>query len=374
MRKTLLATIDFPPTLGGVASYLKNLAVNLPAEDLFVLAPETPNTKIDQEFKFSIFRRRLFFSLWPKWLPMIWHLWKICRREKIELIWAAQPLPVGTAALILKKFLKVPYFINTHGMDVLGPLKSGGRKLKVLRKVLSEAEFITCNSEYTRGFLVQVGNFQEKIVKILPCADRGEIKDRELKIKNDFSGKKILLSVSRLVERKGQDMVIRALPQVLREVSDLVYVIVGDGNYRENLVKLVQELNLSQQVIFTGAVGREELAGYYHDCDVFIMTAREGPAGDVEGFGSVFLEAGLEGKPVVAGAVGGQAEAVVHSETGLIVDPVNIDEIAEAIIRLMKDGELRKNLGERGRMRAENDFRWEEEAEKLEKMVNKKNI
>lgn len=371
MRKTLLVTIDYWPQTGGVANYLVGLVDNLPAQDLVVLAPKAG--AVDRQ-PVKIYRRSLFWALWPKWLPMIWQIYRIAKKEKVEMLWAGQPLPVGTAVNLVSRFLKIPYIVNTHGMDVAGPLAARGRRLKVLKKVLSEAKTVTVNSENTKRLVLEVGIREEKILKIYPCPRLGargsELGARDLINKFNLNGKKVLLTVGRLVERKGQDMVIRALPRVLARVPDLVYFIAGNGENRDNLLELIKGLNLGAKVVLSGYLANDELAAVYGACNAFIMTARDGRGGDIEGFGTVFLEAGLFGKPVIAGSSGGQAEAVVNGQTGLVVDPENIEDIASAIIKLLTDESLAKRLGEAGKARAEKEFRWEVEAKKLKDLLS----
>jgi phosphatidylinositol alpha-1,6-mannosyltransferase len=258
MKKTLLVTIDFAPQTGGVANFLVNLAPRLPAEKLLVLAPKVKNNDVDQNFNFKIFRRRLFWPIWPNWLPMIWQVMNLVKKYKIEKLWAAQPLPVGTVVLMVSKYLDIPYIINAHGMDIAGPMNSGGRRLNLLKKVLFNAQNITVNSEYTRSLILKLGIAKDRIEKIYPCSNisaQSTVLSPQLIIdKYNLRDKKVLLSVGRLVARKGYDTVIKALPVVLKKVPDLVYIIVGDGEYKRNLLELVKSLNLAQNVILTGFI------------------------------------------------------------------------------------------------------------------------
>ena len=168
MKKTLLITIDFSPASGGVARYLVGLAKNLPVDELVVLAPRVEKN-YDNQFKFRVYRRKMFWSLWPQWLPLVWQIYKVAKREQVEMFWVAQPLPVGTAVYLVNKFFKLPYIVNTHGMDVAGPLAAGGRRFKILQKVLKSARTITVNSEYTKELVLKCGLNEDKIIKVYPC-------------------------------------------------------------------------------------------------------------------------------------------------------------------------------------------------------------
>jgi len=165
----------------------------------------------------------------------------------------------------------------------------------------------------------------------------------------------VILTVGNLVERKGHDVVLKSLPKVLKEVPNTVYLIVGDGEQKQNLKELVDELGLGEQVIFTGRVPEKELPQYYNACDVFIMPSRE-IGSDIEGFGIVFLEAGACSKPVIGGRSGGIIDAVEDGVSGILVDPTNVDEISQTLITLLTDDELARRLGRQGRKRVEEDF------------------
>lgn len=170
-----------------------------------------------------------------------------------------------------------------------------------------------------------------------------------------LGGKKVILTVGNLVERKGHDMVIKSLPKVLENVPDTVYLIVGDGKQRQSLTNLVKELDLGEHVVFTGRVTDNELLQYYNACDVFIMPSRE-IDGDIEGFGIVYLEANACSKPVIGGKSGGIYDAVQDGVSGILVDPLDVNEISQALITLLTDDLLAKKLGKQGKKRVEEEF------------------
>ena len=371
MRKTLIVTIDFPPILGGIASYLSGVARNLPKDKTIVLAPALDNSEeFDREEGYKIYRRNLVsksFFLWPKWLPLIYHIFKIARKEKVEVILVGQVLPVGTAVFFLKKIFEIPYIISCHGMDILTAKKSF-RKKRLMNKILEQSEKIISNSNFTKNELNKLGVQSKKIEILYPCVPK------RINLKEDFlenvsrkynlENKKIILTTGRLVKRKGHDKVIESLPKILEQFSDAKYIIVGDGPERENLENQVKNLNLGSHVIFTGKVGDLELAAFYQLCDLFITVSRQ-IEGDVEGFGTVYLEANLYGKPAIAGNSGGAGEAVIDGLNGLLVDPESIDEISKGIIKLLSDRDLTNQLGRQGKERVEKEFMWEVGIKKL---------
>jgi phosphatidylinositol alpha-1,6-mannosyltransferase len=167
----------------------------------------------------------------------------------------------------------------------------------------------------------------------------------------------VVLCVGRLVERKGQDVLIRSLPQVAAAVPEVLCVLAGSGADRSRLEELARDLGVADRVCFLGFVPETELPGCYAAADVFAMPSRYLPsAGDVEGFGIVFLEANAAGVPVVGGRSGGVEEAVRDGYTGLLVDPEDPAAVAGALTRLLQDEGLRRQLGAQGRERARLDF------------------
>ena len=197
-------------------------------------------------------------------------------------------------------------------------------------------------------------------------ADSEHLRDRfrivarspQLIAKYKIASKRVLLSVGRLVPRKGIDRTLEAMPKLLQRHPDLHYLIVGDGPYRERLQQMVAELGLASYVTFTGPIGDEELRAHYALCDLFVLPNREMPDGDTEGFGLVFLEANACGKPVVGGRAGGVVEAVQDGHNGLLVNGDNVDSIVEAVCKLLEDEALYQRL-RRGGMEIAERSGWQ---------------
>lgn len=172
-------------------------------------------------------------------------------------------------------------------------------------------------------------------------------------------GRKILMSLSRLVARKGHDAVLRALPEVIRKVPNVAYVVVGDGPCRAHLQAMAGDLGIADRVFWLGELSDGELPLVYEACDVFVLACREiVDEGNVEGFGIVFLEAAAAGRPVIAGDSGGVRDAVVDGQTGLLVDPNSPQAIADAAISLLTDAARARDMGECGRARVTSEFSW----------------
>jgi len=381
IRKSLLLTLEFPPQKGGTQKYYLSICRNLPSDKIVVLTTsqksKVKSQKFSNEDNFKVYRRNLLSKLiWPHWLPMFLHLWRIIKKENIKLIQVGQVLPCGTAALIIKKIFKIPYIVYTHGLDILGPQKNP-RKLKLMKKILKEAEHIVSNSNFTKNEVIKLGIEESKVVVVYPSVQNQEsrIKNQELlnNIKNKYNlnNKKVLLTVCRLVKRKGVDHVLDALRQVGEKLQDVVYVVVGDGLERERLEQQAEALRapngLSEPVIFAGRVSDEELKAWYIIADVLILTPQKSDY-DVEGFGIVYIEANSYGKPVIGSKLSGIVEAIEDRVSGILVDS-NVKEIGQAIVQLFNDEELRERLGKQGRERAHREFNIDRQMDRLKKVL-----
>jgi len=176
----------------------------------------------------------------------------------------------------------------------------------------------------------------------------------------------VIGTLSRLVERKGFDTVLRAMPRVLEEFPDALYLVVGDGPDRPRLEAMVRDLGLGGSVHFAGSADEESLAAWFRTLDVFVMPSREIPSsGHVEGFGIVFLEAGACGRPVIGGRSGGVVEAVQDGSSGVLVNPGDPEDLARALLAMLRDPQRARHLGRSGRLRVEREFTWEKVLEPL---------
>ena len=362
---------------GGVANYWANLCRYLPSDSLVVLAPEYDNSlDFDIKQNYLIYRKNFLSNsrwVWPKWLPLLYHAYKVVRSEKIKKIIVAHLLPVGTVTYVIKKFLGIPYLVSVHGLDVAYSGASK-RKKRLSKTILKNADKIIANSAYTQGLLAEKYSDCPEANIIYPCPSAScqninQERIEELRQKYNLQNKKVLLTVGRLVERKGHDKVIEALPNILRQVPSVVYLIVGNGENYKKLKQLVEKNSLQDRVLFFTDVLDSELPYFYCLADVFIMPSRRLDDGDIEGFGIVYLEANCYAKPAIAGRSGGAVEAVEHNVTGLLVDPMSVNEIAQAVISLFRNEKRAQELGERGRNRVNLRFHWAKQAEKLRKLL-----
>ena len=347
--KTLLFTLEYPPFRGGVANYYGNLVKDwLTPGDIFVLNNNDG----------ALINERLPFL---KWLPAYFALRQKIKQEKIEHILVGQILPLGLVAWLCSRFFKIKYSVILHGQDFSFALKSW-RKAAAAKLILNQAHKIIVANSYTAGLVKEfLGHAAAgKIVIVNPGVDnlatRNSQLATQLRKKYKLNNKIILLSVGRLVKRKGFDLVDAALPEVFKKIPNLVYVIIGhEAELRNSQFK--------NAIVINDALDAERDA-WYNACDIFIMPSRN-IDGDYEGFGIVYLEANLAGKPVIAGKSGGAGGAVINGLNGLIVAPENTLEISQAIIKLAENPNLRQKLGEQGRARAINEFAWEKQINKI---------
>ncbi|MCK4233401.1 glycosyltransferase family 4 protein [candidate division WOR-3 bacterium] len=379
-KKVLIITNDFYPSRGGIQACIRGLAGNFDG-DIMVFAPYYPgyNVSLDKQFNFSVVRtdslrqdrfvdRLLFLILRRPLTFLLRTLFKIFRVGKSKnfsciLCGHFTNIPSG---YFLKKIKKVPLGTIVHGRElffrgILSPLK------RLLAKyLLNKADKLFMSNLFMKKRLIEMGIPEEKIVMIpfgVNFSDKSDVHSKKRE-----SIKKIILTVGRLVERKGHSSVIESLPMVLRRIPDVTYQIVGKGPMEKRLRLLVKEKNLSNYVEFCGEV--ENLVPYYYDCDIFVMPSKFiKDKGDVEGFGLVFLEANFFGKPVIAGRTGGVSDAVIDGVTGILVNPEDPKDIADAVIRLFDDPKLAKRLGKQGRKRVVEEFTWERAARIIEQTM-----
>jgi phosphatidylinositol alpha-1,6-mannosyltransferase len=364
MKKTLLVTIDFPPAMGGVAAYWDRVCSSLQSDKLLVL---TNNPEAVHETAAVIKKQLLFKKIWPKWLKGIIEIYKTYKQHDCEQILVGQILPVGSMALVLHRLFGIKYLVQVYGMDVL-QAKNHSRKEKLAKKIIQHAQGVIVNSKTTGKIVEEFGVTKYTVVypitKPLPEVTQKEIE--ALKQKYNLQDKKIILSIGRLVKRKGFDKTLGAMKHVWQKYPDAVYIIAGDGEEREALEKMAEPHK--EHVLILGKVSEQERNTLLATCDIFIMPSRKTHS-DVEGFGMVYVEAHQYKKPVIAGNTGGAVEAVLDRKTGLIVDPEDIDAIAEGILELLDNPELAKQLGEAGKKRLSEGLSWDIQKKKLEEIL-----
>ncbi|MBI4599922.1 glycosyltransferase family 4 protein [Candidatus Uhrbacteria bacterium] len=373
MKKTLLVTLDFYPNVGGVAAYWKNIGERLPSSQWVVFAPLLQKGERELSAPYPIIRRALLSRfLFPRWLPLFFHILSACRAHHIERIIVGHILPTGTVVWILSALFHIPFIVSAHGLDIAAP-RAHKRKKFLCSAVLHAASWVVVNSKATAAVVHGYGVSEKKIQYVYPAPSITPALLKESRgspaLPDAVKNMKIILTVGRLVKRKGHAYVLRALPGVLAREPDVFYCIIGDGPYRQELEALTAELNIGQHVLFTGVISSEEIAQWYTACRVFIMTP-EDIEGDIEGFGIVYLEAQSFGKPVIGTRVSGVVEAVADGETGILVEQRDTSAIQREIIHLLTDVDFSQKLGEAGKHRVAENFQWKHQAEKLQYLLS----
>lgn len=362
--KTLLFTLEYPPFRGGIANYNENVVRFWPLRQ----AQGEPGNEI---FVLNNNDGRLINNRLPvlKWLPAVFTLWRTVKKEKISHVLVSEILPLGTVAFLVSCLARVRYSVFIHGTD-LGMAQAVPRKRKLAKIILNNCQAIICNSRFVAGSVASFIGPSDKIIAVNPGVDISRLAppDREyfekLKQKYGLENKLVLLTIGRLVHRKGIDLVLDSLPEALKEEPRLFYAVIGIGPELINLKSKILALGLKDRAIIISDAGDEERNAWLALADIFIMTPRE-VAGDPEGFGIVYLEASAAGKPIIASDTGGVGEAVETGVSGLLTKPDSVPDITAAIIKLAGDENLRKTLGKQGRERAIKSFDWKKQVQKI---------
>jgi phosphatidylinositol alpha-1,6-mannosyltransferase len=359
--KYLLITLEYPPYHGGVANYYSNLVKHSP-EKITVMTNESG---------------RLVDDRWPvvKWLPSLWWIALELKRNSYRYLLVGQILPVGTAVWALSYLFNFKYGVFLHGLD-LSLAQATPVKLWLTKHILERADkIISANSRTAQeAKKLLPGSAWGKVAVVNPGIDVKPLVYDEAIIKNlkkryQLESATVFLTVARLVKRKGVDTVLRALAEARKINPNLAYVIIGQGEEADNLRHLISDLKLEACVKLLTRIDDVEKTHWLQLCDVFVMVSRD-LDGDYEGFGIVYLEAGLAGKPVIAGNSGGVADAVIDDETGIMIEPDNLQALTDVILELAEFEGLRRRLGDAGRLRAINNFNWNNQAKKIFDLIS----
>lgn len=297
---------------------------------------------------------------YPRWRPAWQAARMVTRKERIEAVVCGKALFEGRAALRLQAEFGIPFVVCTYAMEILVWLASAKTR-RDLRAVLQGAERVVVINEKTKQALREFGVPDRKFVKIYPGVAEtffespGDV--NAFTMHYGLGAKRIIVSAARLVPRKGFDVLIEAFASALRFVPDLHLLIVGDGPERHRLARRVQDLRLTSAVTLAGELSSDDLRRALACAEFFALTPRDLAHG-VEGFGIVFLEAAAQGKTAVASRTGGVPEAVLDGTTGILVPPSDVAATADALLRLLKDGDLRRRLAASAWARAEKEFHW----------------
>jgi phosphatidylinositol alpha-1,6-mannosyltransferase len=366
-------TNDFPPKVGGIQSYLWELWRRLPPDSFSVLTIDHPeSTRFDAAQAFDIERLATRMLLPSPRLAR--HIRHRCERTGARLVVLDPALPVG----LVGPALGLPYALVLHGAEVTVPSRLPGAR-PLLARVLRDAAAVIAAGDYPEAQARRAAGRRMPPVTVVPPGVDGErfrpLDDRErTKARSELglpTEGRLVVSVSRLVPRKGMDVLIDAASRLATARPDLTVAIAGTGRDRSRLERRIA--GRAAPVRLLGRVPDDALPRLYGCADVFAMLCRDRWAGlEQEGFGIVFLEAAACAVPQVAGDSGGAAEAVVDGATGLVVRrPGDVEEVTASLARLLDDEGRRRRLGRAARARAESDFDYETLAARLDVALGK---
>lgn len=361
MKQRLLITgYDFPPQIGGVASYSHHLAKTLshyPDIDVHVLAKKQSDDYIfDKTQNYSVLRIHLPSSALISLPFYIFHLKKIISKLQPTAILNPLWFPDGAATYFSLTDKSIPYYVSAHGLEVIDGKTSLKQKIRstlllsLKEKVFTSAKQIFPVSNYTGNYLSQL---YPQISNKIRVINNGVDLDTFKKLKknsilvNKYNLEKhfVLLTVSRLLPHKGIDLTLDALKTVAAQRTDFKYFIIGDGPDRERLQQLTKQYQLDQSVVFLGKRHIDDIVDFYNLADLFILPSRE-IFPHVEGFGLVFLEAAACGTASIGGNSGGIPDAIENLKTGWLVDPTSPLKLAELICQLFESPDTIQKMSE----------------------------
>ncbi|MET9498324.1 glycosyltransferase family 4 protein [Streptomyces sp. NPDC006552] len=364
-RRTLIVTNDFPPRQGGIETFVREMADRFPPDEVVVFTssphPATASSASDGSFPYPVIRHQAC-TLLPTPRATA-HAASVARQYDCDRVWFGAAAPLGLMAGRLRRTTHIRTVVaTTHGHEVWWARTPGARTL--LRRIGTQADALTWLSMSTRRPIeaaLAPGTRTARLVPgvdttaFRPGLDGGPVRDRY-----GLSRRPVILCAARLVPRKGQDTLIRALPWIRRVVPDAMLLLVGDGPNARELRQLALSEGVLDSVVFAGGHPHHALPSFYAAANAFAMPCRTRKRGlEVEGLGIVYLEAAASGLPVLAGDSGGAPDAVRDGETGHVVDGRSVAATADRLARLLRNPELGHAMGEKGRHWVQTQWTWD---------------
>jgi phosphatidylinositol alpha-1,6-mannosyltransferase len=361
-------TNDFPPRAGGIQAYLHALALGLPEGELAVYAPDWPGAaEFDAAQPFPVLRHPGTLMLPVR--TVLHRAARLLREMDCETVWFGAAAPLALMGPALRRAGAHRVVASSHGHEVGWSMLPVARR--ALRRIGSDADVVTVVSRYTRRRVASAFGPLAALELLQPGVDDTTFRPdpaarAEIRRRHHLGDAPVVVCVSRLVARKGQDVLVQALPAIREAVPGAVLLLVGDGPQRATLHRLAASGGVSDAVVCTGPVSWSELPAYYAAGDVFAMPCRtRGKGLDVEGLGLVFLEAAASGLPVIAGDAGGARETVLPGETGELVDGRDVAAVAATVATVLADPERGATMGLHGRHWMQRDWSWPGRARRL---------
>lgn len=373
----LCITNDFGPRAGGIETFVIGLIERMPKGSVTVYtSSQSGSADFDEEwfqnFGVKVIRdKRKILLPTPRVLKVAQ---KLVRDKKIERIFFGAAAPLGLLSHGLRRAGAKRVVALTHGHEVwwstLWPFRA------LLRRIGSGVDTTTYLGEFTRGKIARAltEDSQKAMVQIAPGIDTAHFSPQqnleELRREFGLEGKRVIVSVGRLVHRKGQDTLVEALPTILKEFPDAHLLFVGTGPHLEYIHKRAVQLDVLSHISFLGRVPYAEIPQIISLGEIFAMPSRDRFAGlEVEGLGIVYLEASACGLPIVGGKSGGAPDALLEGETGFAVDGRDSEKVAEAILHLLRDPAKAKAMGARGRQWIIENWEWKKWSEEFNALL-----
>ena len=355
MNKILLVTNDLGPRVGGIESFVLSLVERVPKGCLIIYTSTQKGSapfdaQLLERFGAVVIRDRAKILL-PT--PRVNHrAVKILKQYQIKIVWFGAAAPLALMARQLRTSGATNIVALSHGHEIWWAKIPIFKQL--LRKIIKDIDHLGYLGQFTKSEIVKASNQIDKFVQIAPGIDTQHFIPKSARAdlikKYRLEDRRVIVSVGRLVHRKGQDKLIEALPKVLQSFPDAVLLLVGEGPIKQMLKNTAKQLGVTNHVIFTGRVQHIDLPDYICLGEVFAMPVRSRFAGlEVEGLGIVYLEASACGVPVIVGNSGGATDAVIDGVTGLLVDGSDTDQIADAVCKFLSDQSRAKAMGLAGR-------------------------
>ncbi|MEJ6761720.1 MAG: glycosyltransferase family 4 protein [Candidatus Planktophila sp.] len=375
IEKILCITNDFGPRAGGIETFVMGLIERLPRNSVIVYTSSQEGSEpFDKrwlaEYGVEVIRDKSQILL-PT-LRVGRAVRKLAQDRAITLSIFGAAAPLGILSQGLRKAGVKRIIALTHGHEVwwakVWPFSW------ILRRIGNSVDHLTYLGDFTRSEIGKAlsPHAIDAMVKIAPGIDTEHFKPTESLVRNELGlgTKKVIVSVGRLVHRKGQDILIDALPEILQSIPDTHLLFVGEGPYKKELLKRAEKLSVMKSITFVGRIHYADLPAYFCAGDIFAMPSRSRLAGlEVEGLGIVYLEASSCALPVIAGNSGGAPDAVLEGVTGFAVDGTSPSAVARAVITLLSDSQLAQRMGAQGRQWVIDEWRWSLWAERFARLL-----
>lgn len=373
MGRILVVTNDFPPRTGGIESFVLAMAQRMPAHEVVVhTARQRGDREFDAGLPFEVVRDPSTVLLPTPAVAR--RAAEVARSRGCDRVWFGAAAPLALLAPALRRAGVERTVATTHGHEVWWSSVPLTRSL--LRRIGEVNDVVTYLGEFCRSRISAALSpaARARMVRLTPGVDDEMFRPgsgrEEIRARYGLGGRPVVVCVSRMVARKGQDVLVRALPAIRARVPDAALLLVGDGPHRGHVERLVTRLGLRDHVVLTGQVPWSATPAYYAAGDVFCMPTRTRRGGlEPEALGICYLEAAATGLPVVAGDSGGAPDAVLDGENGYVIPGRDVAAVADRCVRLLTDRSSAVRFGRRGREWVAGVWRWDVLAVRLQRLL-----